>query len=169
MLESGLRSEGKALVIELDGPASAPAFRRRTKRKPPTRPGSTRTPPAIYGQLSITSSMKLDGGGGGGFFAAVVVGALGGAGFGSAAFGGSAGLGASAGFAGSTGFTSATFGGSALGGSGLGGSALGATALGGSAFGGPPLGGPASGGTAGAARARGWPPGLRPAASSSRT
>src|SRR5258706_4209912 len=110
MVESGLRSEGKALVIELDGPASAPAFRRRTKRKPPTRPASTRTPPAIYGQLSITSSMKLDGGGGGGFLDAVVVRGLGGDGFGSAAFGGSAGLGASAGFAGSAGFSFGAFG-----------------------------------------------------------
>src|ERR1700752_4743284 len=94
---AGLRSEGKALVIELLGPASAAAFRRRTKRKPPTITPRATTPPAIHGQLSMTSSIQSLGGGPAAFLGAAGA-ALGGAGFASATLGGSAGLGASAGF-----------------------------------------------------------------------
>ena len=47
-VDSGLRSEGNALVIELDGPASALSFRRRRKRKAPT-PRMARPPtPAAH-------------------------------------------------------------------------------------------------------------------------
>src|SRR5205814_9084199 len=120
----GLRSEGKAIVIELVGPASARSFRRRMKANAPnpSNPASA-IAPTRTGQLSRRSS-TMDGGGGAGFFAAAA--GLGGAAFGaSATFGASAGFaasafggsafgasafGASAGFGASTGFTSATFG-----------------------------------------------------------
>src|SRR5271154_3280857 len=68
----GLRSEGKALVIELLGPASARAFRRRMKRKPPRgKPMIAAPPNARY--IGSRSSYHSFGGGGGGaaaFFAA---------------------------------------------------------------------------------------------------
>src|SRR5713101_683071 len=93
----GFRSEGKALVIELVGPASARAFRRRRKRNAPSaRPPNAAPPSARYAGLSSIWSMK-DGGGGGAFFAAALAGAALSAGFASAGFA-SAGF-ASAGFA----------------------------------------------------------------------
>src|SRR6185503_11732170 len=100
---SGLRSEGKALVIAELGPASAPAFRRRTKRKPPTNPASNNPPPAMYIQLSARSSIQSRGGGAaflGAAFTSVVFGAS----FFGSVFAGSAGLGASATFGGSGAF-----------------------------------------------------------------
>src|SRR6187399_2993059 len=69
--DPGLRSEGNALVMALDGPASAPPFRRRMNRKAPI-PIAARPPtPAmrIHG-LSMRSSMKPFSGGGGAFLAA---------------------------------------------------------------------------------------------------
>src|SRR5256885_16492261 len=70
----GLRSEGKALVIELLGPASALAFRRRTKRNAPMpMPRIAAPPKARYAGLSSISSMK-DLGAGAPFFGAAFAG-----------------------------------------------------------------------------------------------
>src|SRR6185503_14478740 len=99
---AGLRSEGNALVIELDGPASALSFRRRRNRNAPApRMPSTPRPAARYHGLSIRSSVKL--------FSATT--AFLGAGFGGALVA-SAVLGGSAGFEASVLGGSAAFGGS---------------------------------------------------------
>src|SRR3954467_5705569 len=85
----GLRSEGKALVIELVGPASALAFRRRTKRNAPSAMPPMSAPPiARYIGLSSISSTK-DFSGGGAFFGAAFGAAFGGSlGFAASVFGG---------------------------------------------------------------------------------
>src|ERR1700682_3188538 len=125
VLVLGLRSEGKALVIELLGSASARFFRRRTKRKPPSsNAANAPTPIARYAGLSSSSSVKLFGAGalrgvtlGGADLAASEATGGGavfaGSGAGSAGLGGSAGVGASTGAA-------VAFGGSAGAGAGAG-------------------------------------------------
>src|SRR5205814_5360647 len=101
---AGLRSEGKALVIELLGPASALAFRRRTKRNAPTPMPRIAAPPrARYAGLSSISSTKDFSGGGAAFLGAAL-----GAGFASAVFGASA-FGASATFGVSVIFAASVF------------------------------------------------------------
>src|SRR5436190_23693932 len=140
----GLRSEGKLLVIELLGPASARSFRRRMNMKAPapSRP-SARTPPPMSGRLSIRSSVQSLGGGAGFFGAAAA--------FGGAGFDASATLGASAGFPASVLGGSPAFGGSAFGASAtFGGSDFGASAGFTSATFGASFAGAAGGGTAAA-------------------
>src|SRR6476659_2327664 len=119
-LGSGLRSEGNALVIELDGPASALSFRRRRKRKAPAprMPAIASPPMPRYIGLSIASSMKLFSTTGAGFLGGVA--GLGGALEASATFGGSAGFAGSAGFGASV--LASLFGGSTGAGVGFGGS-----------------------------------------------
>src|SRR5687768_16586564 len=133
VVELGLRSEGKALVIELEGPASAPAFRRRTKRKAPMpiAARSPRPPMSQAGLSMISSTTPFSATGVGPFLGAA---ALGGAGFGASATFGGAGFGASATLGGSmvlAGSTLVDSGG--LAGSNLGGVAGAVATLGGSA------------------------------------
>src|SRR5688572_9175236 len=77
VVESGLRSEGNALVIDEDGPASALSFRRRARRKPPT-PRMARPPrPAARYQGFSSSSSVNDFSAGGAFLAGALGSVLG--------------------------------------------------------------------------------------------
>src|SRR5438128_197307 len=76
VVESTLRSDGKELVIALEGPSSAFCLRRRMNMNaPPPISARTPSPPARYAGFSISSSVKL-GGGGGAFLGAAFGGVL---------------------------------------------------------------------------------------------